>query len=217
MPARAYGIFEIGEFRIDGDRIEDYSPDYHRAYIKGFNDGTFRPDQPLTRAEAASCLANASDDYTDKGAYSCDYTDVDRSAAYYDDLAYLTQKGLIGPAEGKAFAPDAAITRSDLAGILSRMNKLSGRVEVTLHDVTPTTPNAAEIRYVVAKGWLAADKEQQFHPANPVTRAEFVTAVNKMLGRADAGGKKGTTFSDVGASHWAYDAIMEATNTHAGE
>jgi hypothetical protein len=57
MPAKAYGIFEIGELRIYGDRVEDYSPDYHKAYIKGFEDGTFRPDQPITRAEVATFLA----------------------------------------------------------------------------------------------------------------------------------------------------------------
>ena len=110
MPARAYSIFEISELRVYGQRVEDYTPDYHRAYIKGFDDGTFRPDQNLTRAEAASSLANLMDDYTDKGAYQCNYSDVDQKAWYYDDLAYMTQKGLVAAAKSKAFEPDAPIT-----------------------------------------------------------------------------------------------------------
>lgn len=217
MPARAYGIFEISELRIYGERVEDYSADYHKAYIKGFDDGTFRPDQPLTRAVAASSLANASDDYTDKGAYTCDYSDVDPKAWYYDDLAYMTRKGLIGAAKGRAFEPEAPITRGVLASIMSRMNKLSGRADLKLADVTSTTPNALEIQHVAAKGWLTADSEGQFHPNDPVTRAEFVTAVNKMLGRNDAGGKGAPAFKDVDPSYRAYDAIMEATHTHAVE
>lgn len=217
MPARAYGIFEIAELRIYGERVEDYSPDYHKGYITGLDDGTFRPDQPLTRAEAAAFLANTMDDYTDKGAYSCDYSDVDRKAWYYDDLAYMSQKRLIGAGDGKAFAPDAPITRGELAGTMARMNDLKGRADLTLKDVTSTTPNAVEIHHVEAKGWLTADDEKQFRPGNPVTRAEFVTAVNKMLGRNDAGGKGAAPFKDVDPSHWAYEAIMEATRTHAVE
>ena len=34
MPAKPFPIFEIAEFRILGERIEDYSPDYHVAYIR---------------------------------------------------------------------------------------------------------------------------------------------------------------------------------------
>ena len=72
-------------------------------------------------------------------------------------------------------------------------------------------------RLGTAQGWLTADDQKQFRPNNPVTRAEFVTAVNKMLGRNDAGGKNASAFKDVDQSHWAYDAIMEATRTHTVE
>ena len=41
MPAKPFPIFEISELRVYGERVEDYSPDYHKAYIKGFEDGTF--------------------------------------------------------------------------------------------------------------------------------------------------------------------------------
>src|SRR6185369_6447535 len=135
-------------------------------------DGTFRPDQPITRAEAASALANAIDDYTDKGAYWCEYSDVDRNAWYFDDLAYMTEKRLIGAAYGKLFAPNSSITRGELAGIMTRMNKRAiGRLVV---NVASTTPTADEIQYVTAKGWLTADSDGDFHPNDPVTRAQFV-------------------------------------------
>jgi hypothetical protein len=50
-----------------------------------------------------------------------------------------------------------------------------------------------------------------------VTRAQFVLAVNKMLGRNDAGGRNDSAFKDVDHSYWAYGAIMEATQAHAVE
>jgi len=214
MPAKAYGIFEISELRIYGERVEDYSPDYHRAYIKGFEDGAFRPDQPITRAVAAASIALVTSDYTDKGSYSCNYSDVSANAPYYEDLAYLTQKGLMAAARGKAFEPEAPLTRGQFATALSRMNKLAGRPKIKFGDVTATTQNANEIGLVSEKGWLTADKEGLFRPNEPVTRAQFVTVMNKMLGREDAGGKDTLGFKDVLPSYWAYDAIMEAAHAH---
>lgn len=57
---------------------------------------------------------------------------------------------------------------------------------------------------------------QQHH-----TRAEVTTIVNRMLGRTadtdfvDTHADELHKFSDVPASCWAYDQIMEATNAHA--
>jgi hypothetical protein len=127
----------------------------------------------------------------------------------------MTEKRLIGAAHGKAFAPKSSMTRGELAGIMTRMNKRAiGRLVV---NVASTTPTADEIQYVTAKGWLTADSDGDFHPNDPVTRAQFVIAVNKMLGRSDAGGENVSAFKDVDHSYWAYDAIMEATQTHALE
>jgi len=77
--------------------------DKHFAYIQGFKGGTFRLEQTMTRAEAAALLAGLVDDYTDKGAYRCDYVDVARDAAYYDDLAYMQKKGFVS-SDGNRFS-----------------------------------------------------------------------------------------------------------------
>jgi hypothetical protein len=225
MPAKPFPIFEIAEFRILGERIEDYSPDYHVAYITGYNDGTFRPDQKLTKAEAVSLLAGLVDDYTDKGAYTSDFVDVPRDAPYYDDVAYMSSKGIgntfvqpvkyvTGDSE-KRFHPEALISRGELAGIMARMQWLKGDGAPGLKDVATDMPNAAEIRRVTKEGWLTGDEAGSFRPDSPVTRAEFVVAVNKMLGRHCAGPlAQAQEFKDVAKSYPAYDAIREASTTH---
>ncbi|HCE45181.1 MAG TPA: hypothetical protein DET40_16705 [Lentisphaeria bacterium] len=225
MPAKPFPIFEIGEFRILGERIEDYSPDYHVAYIKGYDDSTFRPDQKLTKAEAVSLLAGLVDDYTDRGAYTCGFVDVPKDALYYDDVAYMSSKGIghgftqpvkyvNGDAENR-FHPQALISRGELAGIMSRMQWLKGDDGPVLKDVTTDTPNAAEIRRVAREGWLTADEAGSFRPDAPVTRAEFVVAANKMLQRHCVGEiPSAQAFKDVDKSHRAYTDIMEATATH---
>ena len=214
MPAKTYPIFEIAELRIVGERVEDPGQDYRLAYIAGYGDGTFRPDQKLTKAEAVSLLAGLVDDYTDKGVYSCAFVDVPRDAPFFDDVAYMSSKGLV-PADGETrFHPDAPITRGQLAAIMALMQDLKGKDGPAPKDVRADTPHAAEIRRVAREGWLVADKSGSFRPRAPVTRAEFVVAANRMIGRTERPREGMASFSDLDSSHWAYDDIMRAVTTY---
>jgi len=214
MPAKAYGIFEMAELRIVGERLEDSSPDYCLAYIAGYPDGTFRPDEKMTKAEAVSLLAGLVDDYTDKGAYGCSFVDVPRNAPYFDDVAYMSSKQFVPGDEQRRFHPEAPISRGEFAAILARMRDLKGNGGPTPKDVKPGVPNADEIRRVMREGWMTADKNGLFNPDVPITRAEFVVAVNRMLGRSEPPLAGRPNFSDVNSSHWAYDEIMKAATTY---
>lgn len=157
-------------------------------------DGTFRPDRNMTRAEAASMLAGVVNDYSDRGAYECEYTDVSRSAWYYDDVAYMSQKGFITADDDKRFRPQEEITRAELAGFLALMKELRGGEGNRFSDIASKTLK---------------------RPDAPVTRADFVVAVNQMLQRnyeKDVVGAQ--PFRDVNKSHPAYFDIMGASHTH---
>lgn len=213
MPHRAYGIFEVAEFRIVGERIEDPSPDYRFAYVEGFADGTFRPEAKLTKAEAATFLGRLADDYTDRGAYECGFKDVPKNAPNYEELAYMSFKGYIVADKDRRYHPEAPITRGELAAIMARMQNLKGKDGPNFKDVTKETPDAEEIRRVAREGWLTGDDSGDFHPEAPVTRAEFVVAANRMSGRKERPTKGMPTFSDVKPSHSAYGDIMAAATT----
>ncbi len=216
MPAKTYKIFEISELRIVGERIEDQSPDYRLAYISGYGDGTFRPEQKLTKAEAVSLLAGLVDDYTDKGAYDCAFVDVPRGAPFFDDVAYMSGKGFVSADGENRFHPNAPVSRGELAAIMARMQGLRGNDGPALKDVRADAPQAAEIRRVAREGWLVADKRGAFRPEAPVTRVEFVVAANRMTGRtaAEQPSEGLPSFLDVDASYWAYADIMRAATTY---
>jgi len=226
MPAKPYPIFELAEIRIVGDRIEDDAPTDNPAYMTGYADDTFRPDQKLTRAEAVSLLAGLVDDYTDKGAYECAFVDVPRDAPYFDDLAYMASKTVGAPAEKavkyvtgdsqKRFHPDAPITRGELASIMARMWGLKGK-GTRPGDVGADMPNAAEIGRVAREGWLTADQSGRFRPDAPVTRAEFAVAANRMIQRTQLPTAGMPSFSDVSPSSWAYGDIMKATTPYPAQ
>lgn len=226
MPAKPLAIFEVAELRIVGERVEAPGPNQHVAYISGYPDGTFRPDQKLTKAEAVSLLSGLVDDYTDRGAYDCAFVDVPKDAPWFDDVAYMSRKGVgngweqplkyvVGDAQNR-FHPDAPITRGELAFTLSRMQGLKGDKGPELKDVGADAPQAAEIRRVAREGWLTADRDGRFHPDAPVTRAQFVVAVNRMSGRAATPPPRENlpTFSDLPASHPAHADIMKAAVTY---
>lgn len=226
MPAKPLAIFEVAELRIVGERVEDYSPDYSVGYITGYEDGTFQPDRKLTKAEAVELLAGLVDDYTDRGAYDCAFVDVPRTAPYFDDVAYMSRKGIghgwtqpvkyVTADAANCFHPDALITRGELAAIMARMQDLKGNAGPELKDVHANTPYANEIRRVARERWLTADKSGSFRPDAPVTRVEFVLAANRMTGRTktEPPGKERPSFSDVSASYWAYDEIIKAATTY---
>jgi hypothetical protein len=225
MPAKPLPIFEVAEFRIVGERIQDHSPDVHVAYITGHPDGTFRPNQKLGRAEAVVALAGLVDDYTDRGAYDCEFVDVPRTAPWFDDVAYMSRKGVgngwtqpvkyvVGDSQNR-FRPDAPITRGELAIIMARMQGLKGKDGPDLKDVRADTPGAEEIRLVAREGWFAASPGGAFRPNAPVTRAEFAEAANRMTGRTGPPPREGLPrFSDVPPNHPAYADIMKAATTY---
>ena len=105
----------------------------HKAYIFGYNDGTFRPDNNMSRAEAAAIFArlisekkgekiSGKSNFNDvkKGSYTVKYTDVATNYWAYSDVAYAKHAGwLNGYADG-TFKGDNAITRAEVVTVVNR-------------------------------------------------------------------------------------------------
>jgi len=86
----------------------------------GFADGTYRPNAPLTRGQAASLIARA------YGLKLAATALTDATAPYAGAISVLIDAGVfIGFADG-SFRPDAPITRGQLASVLVRAEYLLG-------------------------------------------------------------------------------------------
>ena len=69
-------------------------------------------------------------------------------------------------------------------------------------------------------GWLQGGTDQLFHPERQITRAEAVTAINRMLGRDESVTELLSVknpFSDLAESHWAYGNVLEAAGVLKGD
>ena len=188
----------------------------HIQYITGYPDGTFRPDNTITRGEAAAIfyklLAGV-----EKTGYSPVFSDVPANTWYADAVNCLAANGIIsGYPDGK-FYPDNPITRAEFVALASQFDELA----VTDKNIFPDVPDDHwALKYInsfAAKGWITGYEDGTFRPEGNITRAEAVTLINAMLDRRiEAKDIPGgvTGFTDVDATHWAYANIVEASGKY---
>ncbi|MGN0108346.1 MAG: S-layer homology domain-containing protein [Hominilimicola sp.] len=185
----------------------------HEPYISGYNDGTFRPDNTITRAEAATIMAKLGGIDENKE-YENTFNDVAENAWYKNYVSFAKEKGYIEGYADDTFAPDKVITRGEFAVILGKYLGIDAPVgDTKFWDVPDSYFASGYIEELSNRGIISGYDDGSFVGGNTITRAEAVTMVNKALGRkaADAVGLE-NPFSDVSPSHWAYKEILTAVN-----
>ena len=192
----------------------------HRAYINGFEDSTFRPDQAITRAAVASVIARTLlEGYDPELIYDTGLVDLEGHWAK-NYVAFCEQSGVFGGYEDGTFRPDQGISRQEFAVVLARLSELTGEGELTFSDSADVADWAASgVTAAVGKGWLKGYEDGTFLPERLITRAEAVKLFNSFLGRGVnynglSGVTGGSIWSDVAPTHWAYLEIVEAANDH---
>lgn len=119
------------------------------------------------------------------------------------DIAYMQ-----GMADGR-FYPASSVTRGQVAQIFYRLlkeQKVSSKSTFT--DVPDTLWCAEAVNALASLGIVEGVGNGKFAPNQSITRAEFVT----ICARFTQVSASGETFTDVPASHWAFDAISTAAS-----
>ncbi|MFJ8102276.1 S-layer homology domain-containing protein [Lysinibacillus sp. NPDC096212] len=104
----------------------DYTKEYgvavkdlaERGIIKGYTDGTFKPFADVTRGQASKILAGLLGLDT-KNVMDPQFTDVKPSDEYYGAIAALESEGIISGFADGSFGVNQAITREQLARMLT--------------------------------------------------------------------------------------------------
>ncbi len=188
----------------------------HKAYIYGYEDGTFRPEGNMTRAEAAAVLARLQGlDLSNKA--KPDFTDVG-SGWYNAVINAAVNAGYMKGYPDGTFRPDGKITRAEFAQMIKSIDKANSGA-APFADVKGHWAEAA-IEQAHANGRITGYPDGTFRPNDQITRAEAVTVLNKLYDRSvNHGGLSDVhsdvvPFKDVAPSHWAYYEVIEASNTH---
>lgn len=189
----------------------------HISYLNGYPDGSFMPDNAITRAEAAAIFARIDGIDLNKS-YAMNFNDTDANAWYAPYVGYMQQTGILqGYPEGN-FNPGEAITRAEFATLVAKYKNLRNKQGANFTDVAAEYWAAGYIAAVQESGWVVGYNDGTFRPTNNITRAEVVQIVNNMLDRQiDVESLRNAeykVFSDVTSGHWAYYQIIEASNKH---
>lgn len=186
----------------------------HIAYMSGVGAGRFEPNANMTRAQVAQMFYNL---LKDKGiAVTASFSDVPSDKWYSEAVNALASLGIIQGSNGK-FRPNDPITRAEFVAIAMRFADTVRGARASFTDVSTSAWYYDSIASAVSYGWIGGYSDGSFRPTKPITRAEVVTIVNRMLDRSfDSSVSIGfvTNFSDVPVTHWAFGAISEATTSH---
>ena len=197
----------------------------HPQFIKGYEDGTFKPSGTMTRAEACTIITRLlSTESAIKGKYTSAFTDIKQGDWYYDNIAYLESLGLLKSFSG-AFTPNQPITRAEFVELVYNIGLLGdGDKNGVFTDVSADHPRynviTAAGKAGLVNGYDNGDGTFSFRPDATITRAEVVKVINNAYGKKlykneyIAKFDPSPLFGDVGLDHWAYLDIMEATLPH---
>ncbi|WP_018923613.1 S-layer homology domain-containing protein [Salsuginibacillus kocurii] len=154
-----------------------------KGVIEGFGDGTFRPTDSITRGAGAGILVRALDSSADEG-FKPSFTDISENDEWFDEAAAAEAEGWITGLPDGSFAPDASLTRAQVAELLTDAFALETEnpSSSNFQDVGEDHWAHESIDTLVSLG-LATGYEngEEFRPNQEVTRAEFTTFLVRAL------------------------------------
>lgn len=187
----------------------------HVRYMEGFPEGTFLPDQQLTRAQAAQMVYRLLA-APDSGMGPCSYADVPASQWYAKAVTALCRLGLFD--DGSQFRPEDIITRAEFVDLLVRLRP-DAQGQAVFSDVPAWHWAAQQIGAAVQLGWINGYPDGTFKPDKGLSRAEACTIINRMTGRTGDTAQATKIiglglYSDVTIDYWAALTIAEASVSH---
>lgn len=150
------------------------------AIIRGFSDQTFKPDDQLTRAQAASMLVSALGITTKNQQHP--FKDVSGNHWAVEAIASAYQADIINGYNDDSFKPDEAIKRDEISAMINRALKLNQtKVTRSFTDLNSSHWAYPDILSLASHDIINGYKDGSFKPSNHITRAEFSSMLAKTL------------------------------------
>ncbi|WP_223634604.1 S-layer homology domain-containing protein [Planococcus sp. 4-30] len=146
--------------------------------ISGFTDNTFRPETPVTRAEASRIIVGGADalgiKYPAKNKRPMiKFTDLKTEHWYSKPIQSMYENRLINGFPNKSFRPGDTVTKAQLARMISDAFQMENATNVKLKytDVKINGWYEQAVKNLFAAG-VITDQGTQFKPNHKMTRAE---------------------------------------------
>lgn len=183
------------------------------SYITGYDNGTIRPDDAITREEVVTALyrlvANKADSQSSAG-----FSDVLSGSYSYEAIGFMLDNKIISGYEDGTFRPKNQITRGEFAKIIASL--VPSDAESSLSCPCTDIESSWAKKYIdkmYRAGWITGYPDGTFRPDEHITRAEFMVIVNRVLDRkadSDKASAHQNHFTDLSPDHWAFADVIEA-------
>ena len=140
--------------------------------LNGYYDGTFKPENNITRGEFAKIIVSATKSF-DVNAESS-FSDVSKDDWYYSYVSTAFKLGYITGYPDGTFKPEANISRADICTIVNRVLKANpdGSVSAFTDDWSIPSYARDSVYALAAKGIINGYSDGSFNPTAQATRAQ---------------------------------------------
>lgn len=122
-----------------------------QGIIKGYEDGTFKPDQDINRAEFLKIVLKSADSAGTECELMEDYSDVEPNDWFYDIVCHATAEGIVEGYDDGTFRPAETINLAEASKIVAKVNELEAVPETSDEAWFQPFVRALEQYRVVAK------------------------------------------------------------------
>ncbi|MEK5217697.1 S-layer homology domain-containing protein [Psychrobacillus sp. FSL H8-0487] len=148
-----------------------------KGVINGYEDGTFKPLQEVSRKHVAVLLARALP--LEPIRASKEFTDVPKSHPYHAEIQKMYRAGIVDGSQGK-FNPDQPLSRVQMAKILDLAFKLDTKNTFKFPDVSSDHWGNQHVQALYSNGITTGDNGL-FKPNAPVTRQHYAVFLHRAL------------------------------------
>lgn len=163
---------------------------YENGIMTGDAEGSFRPDDSITREEWAKVVLSAF--AIDTGDGECDFEDADKSEWYYSFVAKAYMLGIVNGYDENRFGTGQTLTREDAVVMMYRMTRLARDIraiqpaDLAFTDAADISDYALEaVRMFVSAGVINGYESGEFIPQGNITRAEAAKIICSLLNELD--------------------------------
>ena len=154
-----------------------------KGIATGTSATTFSPEASCTRAQMVTFLWRAAGSPAPKATTTA-FTDLDKSAYYYDAVLWAVEQGITTGTSATTFSPNATVTRGQTVTFLYRFAgqpAVSGSSSFT--DVNSSDYYAAAVQWAKEQGITSGTSDTTFSPTNDCTRGQIVTFLYRQLAK----------------------------------
>jgi len=204
--AMVFSLLPAGASAVNVKTFEDVSKDaWYYDYVKyvadkeyfvGTSKTTFSPEMPMTRAMFVTVLAAVEKVKVNNNVSP--FADVPANTWYSGAVAWAAEKGVVAGVGDNKFAPDASITREQMAVMMNAYIKWTGndhkeKSKVESFKDADKISSWAKDAVEACRNWglVAGMPDGNFWPANTASRAEVATVIKNLAFMVYGGGGGG--------------------------